>query len=471
MSANEEKERLGAGRGSAWPLVLGISSILVILIAMLLPRRPGRSCSVGPPAAPAGAVAAQSRHAGAEFRPDRHTAAPVGRSAQEVVAGKVIQFGHKRWETVQAMARHFEVAVPDEVRRFFEAVQAGRQEEAAALFKSMSEQRNASSTSSETAQALKKLWPAVLETYGVAEVAQLWPAQRLLDYGNAVLDSLRPGMVYAGGTDAGRFIPTLLNETSDAGQHIILTQNALADNTYLDYVRFLYGDQMPMLTADDSQRAFSDYMADATKRLQHDQQIPDEPPQLRPGEDVRMVDGKVQVSGQVSVMYINELLMQALIQKNPDAAFALQESFPFQSTYADATTLGPIMELRNADPQTALTRDRVNQALGYWGDTVQSLVADPEVPNGSEARNAYSKLLLAQANLFLDRNYAGQAEEAFRLATELAPASPEVVYKYAGLLAKEKRFAEASQLVQNALTLAPADPGFKNLLQALNRQR
>ena len=53
-----------------------------------------------------------------------------------------------------------------------------------------------------------------METYGVAEIAHLWPAQQVLDYGEAVLGSLRPGMVYVGGTDAGRFIPTLLNETS-----------------------------------------------------------------------------------------------------------------------------------------------------------------------------------------------------------------------------------------------------------------
>ena len=392
----------------------------------------------------------------------------AGPSAQKIVAAKVIQFGRKRWETVQAMARHYKVVVPDEVRRFFEAVQAGRQEEAAALFKAMSEQRNASSTPSDAAQALKKLWPAIMETNGVVAVAQRWPAQALLDYGNAALDALRPGMVYVGGTDAGRFIPTLLNETSDADQHIVLTQNGLADATYLDYLRFLYGDQMTTLTAADSQQAFSDYLADATKRLEHDQQFPDESPQLRPGEDVRMVDGKVQVSGQVSVMCINELLLQALMQKNPDAAFALKESFPFQSTYADATTLGPIMELRNTDAQAALTPDRANQALGYWGDAVQALLADPEVPNGSNPRSAYSKLLVGQANLFLDRNYTGQAEEAFRLATELAPDNPEAVYKYAGLLAKENRFAEASQLVQSALTLAPANPGFQSLLQALN---
>src|SRR5436190_23197844 len=104
-------------------------------------------------------------------------------------------------------------------------------------------------------------------------------------------------MIYIGGTDPGCFIPTFLNETSEGERHITLTQNALADGTYLDYLNFLYGGQMNTLTEDDSQRAFQNYLADAQKRLQHDQQFPDEPKQLRPGEDVRSTDGRLQVSG------------------------------------------------------------------------------------------------------------------------------------------------------------------------------
>jgi hypothetical protein len=41
-----------------------------------------------------------------------------------------------------------------------------------------------------------------------------------------------------------------------------------------------------------------------------------------------MVDGKVQVSGQASVMAINDMLLQTLMQKNPGLSFAIQESFP-----------------------------------------------------------------------------------------------------------------------------------------------
>lgn len=191
----------------------------------------------------------------------------------------------------------------------------------------------------------------------MAEAAHDWTAQKLLDYGQAVLGSLRPGMVYVGGTDAGRFIPTLLNETSDGERHVVLTQNALADGTYLEYLRFLYGDQMTLPTQDDSQRAFQDYMSDAQKRFTHDQQFPDEPKQLRPGEDIRFTDNRFQVSGQVAVMAINENLLQMLMDQNPNLPFALEESFPFKSTSASAAPLGPIMELRVQDVEQSFTAE------------------------------------------------------------------------------------------------------------------
>jgi len=66
----------------------------------------------------------------------------------------------------------------------------------------------------------------------------------------------------------------MLNETSEGEHHVVLTQNALADGTYLDYVNFLYGDRLRTLNGDDSKRAFEDYMTDARKRLQHDQEFP-----------------------------------------------------------------------------------------------------------------------------------------------------------------------------------------------------
>src|SRR5260370_24415634 len=141
----------------------------------------------------------------------------------------------------------------------------------------------------------------------------------------------------------------------------MVTQNAFADGRYLDFLSTLYADRMTTLTTEDSQAAFQNYVADAQKRFEHDQQFPDEPKQVRPGEDLQMVDGKVQVSGIASVMAINEKLLQSLMQKNPDLSFAVQESFPFKGTYADALPLGPLMELGAADAKNDFTAQRAAQ--------------------------------------------------------------------------------------------------------------
>jgi hypothetical protein len=307
-------------------------------------------------------------------------------------------------------------------------------------------------------------WPAVLDAYGVAEQAHLWPAKKLIDYGNAVLDSLRPGMVYVGGTDNGRWIPELLNETSGGEAHIIVTQNGFADGRYLDYMSELYGDRMNALTKEDSERAFQNYITDAQRRFQHDQEFPDQPKQLRPGEDVQMVDGKVQVSGRVAVMAINEKLLQALMEKNPDLSFAIQESFPFRGTYADAAPLGPLMELR-ADGQNTFTAERAAQSLDYWRTTAQQLLADPNVSGSTEILNSYSHDTVSAANLLAAHKFDAEAEQAYRLANQLAPQNPEAVVGLSEILTRTGRAAEAQQI------LSEFERKFPNLRAELEKTR
>src|SRR5262249_41250655 len=154
-----------------------------------------------------------------------------------------------------------------------------------------------------------------------------------------------------------------------------------------------------------SQRAFQEYTADAQKRLEHDQQFPDEPKQIRPGENVTTVDGKVQVSGAVAVMAINERLLQMLMQKNPDMSLALQESFPLRGTYANAVPLGPLMELGVNDAQTTFTAERAAQSVDYWRDATQLVLADPQSAGSDTTLKVYSHDIDSTANLLASRGF------------------------------------------------------------------
>ena len=344
------------------------------------------------------------------------------------------------------MAKHYNLAVSPEIEAFFDAAENGRWDELNERFKALAKLKKSENAPPE----LGTLWGPILETLGVAESAHDWPSQRLLDYGNAILESLRPGMIYVGGTDPGRFIPTLLNETGDGEHHVVLTQNALADGSYLEYVRFLYGEPLATLTSEESKQAFQNYIEDAKKRLAHDQQFPDEPKQLRPGEDIQVADERVQVSGQIAVMGINELLLQMVMDKNPDRAFALEESFPLRSTYTNASPLGPIMELRVRDEQSALTADTARQVLDYWQAASQQILSETtaDTPEGLNVLKTYSKMADSQGNLFAERNLNTEAEQAYKSGLQIYPDDSEATYGLAKLWTREGRVEEAKQLVR-----------------------
>jgi hypothetical protein len=338
--------------------------------------------------------------------------------------------------------------MPAEIEAFFDAIENGNWEEIDKHWKELRTHTHQYEDSKDDRPELEPYWSMVLDAYGVAEQAHEWPAQKLLDYGNAILDSLRPDMVYVGGTDNGRWVPALLSETSGE-PHIVVTQNALADATYLDYVRELYGDRFNTLSQEDSQRAFQEYTADAQKRLQHDLDFPDEPKQVRPGEDIKLTDGRVQVSGMVAVMSINEKLLQKMMEKNPDRSFALQESFPMRNTYAEALPLGPLMELGAENAQNQFTSEHAAQSVDYWRSTTQTLLADPEAANSTYTLRAYSHDVNSTANLLASHNFMSQAEEAYRLASQIVPGNPEAVSGLANVLEHTGRATEARRLLED----------------------
>jgi len=385
---------------------------------------------------------------------------------QEIVAAKLDQFVRGRRALVLALALEAGIPMPAEVEQFFDLAERGQWAEAEALYAALEVRRERNEVSGD----LSRLRPAMLETIGVHEAVRDWPPQSLLDYGSAILEALPPGGAYMGGSDPGRFIPTLLNETTDGDRHVVLTQNALADQTYLDYARFLYGEQLATLTADDSQRAFQDYMADAAQRLAHDQQFPGEPKQVRPGEEIQRTDnGRIQVGGQVAVMAINERMLKTLMEKNPEVSFAMEESSPFASLYGDATLRGPLVELRagSGEGEAVLDSARATQSLDYWRERTQQVLADPETSDSTEARTAYARQVLAQAGLMQQHQLPGEAEQAFRLASELAPGNPEAVLRYVGLLTEQQRITDAIPVAEAALRLAPDNEQFRHLLEAL----
>lgn len=236
---------------------------------------------------------------------------------------------------------------------------------------------------------------------------------------------------------------------------MIVTQNAMADTRYLDYMNTLYGDRIATLSEEDSKQAFASYTADARKRFEHDQQFPEEPKQVLPNENLKMTDGNIEVGGQGAVMAINEKLLQALMAKNPDLQFAIQESVPLRGTYADAVPLGPLMELGPKEGPTSMTTESAAQAVDYWQNRTEQLLADPEASASPYALKSYAHDTVSTGNLLAARGFPSEAEQAYRLASQLWPGNPESVAGLVEILSQGGHRDEAKQLLDDFLRTYP----------------
>ena len=400
-----------------------------------------------------------------------------------------------------------------------------------------------------------------------------------------------------GGTDPGRFCPTYMifcesfippkdrrDPEFDRRDVYIITQNALADGTYLQYIRAHYNRSTekdePFFTTlfrsdkerelnlrtnllarmfavpldklflghgykveadrrkrgvyppveiytpsnEDSQRCFSEYMADAQARMAKGQ--------LRPGEDVRVVDNRVQVSGQVAVMAINALLAKVIFEKNPTNEFYVEESFPLEWMYPHLTPFGIIMKI-NRQQLPELSQEVCDMDHQFWSDYSTRLIGnwitydtpikeitefaervyvnkdfkgfkgDPRFVRDDDGQKAFSKLrssiagvyawrvgrLIEQGALQFEqappqnllpeqrriveayRRMFKEADFSFKQAFAFCPYSPEALYRYVQLLAGARRFDEAIMLAKTSIKVDPKNAGLQNLVSELQRMK
>lgn len=256
-----------------------------------------------------------------------------------------------------------------------------------------------------------------------------------------------------GGTDPGRFCPTYMifcesfiphKDQPKQDQHFdrrdvyIITQNALADGTYLEYIRAQYfrsaqidppffrefvkyvlgipfGENSSLVKGlaniaydvldvpftklgakiearrraegvyppkeiytpsdEDSQQCFNEYYSDVERREEHDREFPNEPKEIRPGEYVNIVGNKLQVTGQVAVMMINGLLCKVIFDHNPTNEFYVEESFPLDWMYPYETPFGIIMKI-NRNPLPSLPDDVFQKDHEFWSKYSARLIGN-----------------------------------------------------------------------------------------------
>jgi tetratricopeptide (TPR) repeat protein len=250
-----------------------------------------------------------------------------------------------------------------------------------------------------------------------------------------------------GGTDPGRFCPTYIifcesfiphscqpkeDQKFDRRDVYLITQNALADGTYLQYLRAQYfrsaqtdplffqellrgpeertdnyytnilarlagtildgplesrgakiearwrkegvypPKEIYIPSPEDSQRCFGEYTKDAVRRSQLGQ--------LQMGEIVIPVTNangqvSVQVAGQSAVMKINGLLCKVIFDHNPDNDFYVEESFPLDWMFPYETPSGIIMKI-NRHPLSSLPEDVFKKDHEFWSKYSERLIGN-----------------------------------------------------------------------------------------------
>jgi tetratricopeptide (TPR) repeat protein len=389
--------------------------------------------------------------------------------------------------------------------------------------------------------------------------------------GRPLYPAMARDAILFGGTDPGRFCPTYMifcesfipprckprDPKFDRRDVYIITQNALAEPHYLEYIRAQYfpsAEHDPYFFTElfrtqadvedgttnlfarlwvpvdryftglgaridrrrraegvypareiytpseaDHNWAFTNYLAGAERRLRAGR--------LEPGEDVHIVGGRIQVSGQVSVMKINALLAKIIFDKNPGHEFYVEESFPLQWMYPYLSPFGIIMKV-NRQPLPELTEAMIRRDHEFWtqysarltGNWItyttplrdicafvrrvylrrdyRGFAGDRKFIRDDDAQKAFSKLRtsiggvyawhLAHARTVTDRERMyKEADFAFRQAFCFCPYSPETVQRYATLLANANRLSDARLLAQTALEFDPDNAYFRTLARQL----
>jgi hypothetical protein len=375
--------------------------------------------------------------------------------------------------------------MPSEFHAFFAVAAKGDWRAVSNAFVALREQARRDDHSSQKERRLHgPAWQMVVEIWGALRAFGEGDEKYSLMFGTNIISSIPAGSIYFGGTDAGRFIISALQKSHRRAEPFFtLTQGALPDATYLEYLRGMYGAKINIPTEEDSKKCLEEYMEDAAQRRGKNQ--------LKPGEIVTVdPDGKIRVSGYVAVLQVKGLLAKIIFDKNPDREFYLEEGFPFDWMYPHLEPHGLIFRI-NRQPLPALSGKIVEQDHDHWRRIVRPMIGDwltDDTPvegvaafvrktfgkkdlsgfagdtrfiENAYSRRMYSKLRSSHAGLYAWRmqnatdsaekaRMAREADFASRQAWALCPDSAEVVFRYLALLMEQKRGADALLVTETA---------------------
>jgi len=301
-----------------------------------------------------------------------------------------------------------------------------------------------------------------LETFGAFEQFAMWKPTMLHRYEEEMLRPLSTDCIYFGGTDPGRFVLTVLRETSPIPFYVI-TQNALADGLYMTFLRTRYDTSVMLPTPDQCNEAFRQFVEDVrTGRIQ-------------PGADVHVENdrnGRASVGGVGGVMAINGILAKWIFDKNKDNhTFYVEESYVMPWMYPYLEPSGVIMKI-NKEPLPAPQQDKklwesiLRRDFAFWDQLLREFMKRPEFIRDTAAQQAFSKLRSAIAGIYEYRGIVNAAEAAYQQTIATCPESPEASFRLAHLSMRINQTDKAVEILQK---LHERDPFNEQVREALDQ--
>ncbi|NQU12068.1 hypothetical protein HQ590_14835 [bacterium] len=364
---------------------------------------------------------------------------------------ELLTFAGQKHQQTETLARALNLRVPSEMHLFFDAAEAGNWAAVSNRFARITALSRAVAEGNTGSVLDSAAWVPVHEVYGAFHEYTRWDTALRQKYARALLDDLPAGSIYFGGTDPGRFIITAVRDTADAPDIIILTQNAVTDHRYLEYLRRVHGKRIWVPTEQDVGAAFSRYVQE-----------------LQSG-------GRSLDEGVGGVMAIISVTTKQIFQHNKkDHEFFVVESFVIPWMYPHLEPHGLILKLRK-EPLSQLDPAVVARDRAYWDGLTRELLGDERFRRDRAAPKTFAKLRSAIGGVYKFRQLHAESEHAFRQAIELCPSCVEGVYRLTQCYVEQKRFDEAlSTLAAFEKELGPGEADtlrVRELIQTVRTQQ
>lgn len=271
-----------------------------------------------------------------------------------------------------------------------------------------------------------------------------WFGHDMFDPPFDIYPEMEKEAILLGGTDPGRFCPTYMifsesvmpastkrDPEFDRRDVYLITQNALADITYLDYLRahydwtveenglrkkrtyspffqeLVFGEKYAMESFKPGfpwfgiPKALDDFFMNNGERVESrrrkEKVYPEKEIYIPTDQDAAIAyqdyqrevieklraEGRVgvnpfengEISGTESVMALNSRLSKILFRQNPNNQFYIEESYAFQWMYPHLSPFGIIMKI-NREPLAEISQEMVDKDKRFWDEYSKRLIGD-----------------------------------------------------------------------------------------------